>query len=173
MLYSISVMNLESSLAITNFFIILFFLSARGQQFIVGIVLNQQDYFLGHTMRYYSDILSFSLLSSLFLRSLPDLRSGIYLSYENWRRSNPKRTPLLSMINDAITSFSSKFIDPNVLIIFRFVSILHGRPCSIRVMVLGDTSVFFANSTLLIIRDSLISFRGFLLISLTLGRFGF
>ncbi len=50
MLYFIPSMNHESSLAITTSFIILFFLSARGQQFIVGIVLNQQDYFLGHTM---------------------------------------------------------------------------------------------------------------------------
>ena len=169
MLYSISAMNHESSIAITTSFIILFLLSARGQQFIVGIVFNQQDYFLEHTMLYYSDIRGFSLLSSPFLRSLADLRSGICLSYENWRRSNSKRSPPLSLINDAITSFSSKFIDPKVLIIFRFVSILHARPCSIRVMVLGDRSVFLASSTLLIIRDSLISFREFLLISLTLG----
>ena len=174
MLYFISAINHESSIAITTSFItFVFFECTSGQQFIVRIVFNQQDYFLGHTMLYYFDILGFNFLSSPFLRSLADLRSGICLSYENWRRSNPKCSFPLALINEAITSFSSEFIDPKVLIIFRFVSILHGRPCSIRVMVLGDRSVFLASSTLLIIRDSLISFREFLLISLTLERFGF
>ena len=75
MLYSISAMNHESSIAITTSFRILFFLSALSQQSIVGIVFNQQDYFLGHTMLYYSDILGFSLLSIPFLRSIPSLKS--------------------------------------------------------------------------------------------------
>jgi len=36
---------------------------------------SRQDYFLGHTMLYYSDILGFSLLSIPFLRSIPSLKS--------------------------------------------------------------------------------------------------
>jgi len=45
--------------------------------------------------------------------------------------------------------------------IFRFVSILHGFPCSIRVRVSTDNFAFLASSALLIIRDSLISFTEF------------
>jgi len=44
----------------------------------------------------YFDILGFNLLSFPLLRSLPDLRSGIYEVYENCRLSIPKRRPPLS-----------------------------------------------------------------------------
>ena len=45
---------------------------------------------------YYFDILGFNLLSDPLLRSLPDLRSGIYEVYENCRLSIPMRRPPLS-----------------------------------------------------------------------------
>jgi hypothetical protein len=48
------------------------------------------DYF------HYFDSLGFNLLSFPLLRSLPDLRSGIYEVYENCRLSIPKRRPPLS-----------------------------------------------------------------------------
>jgi hypothetical protein len=62
------------------------------------------------------------------------------------------------------TFFLSEILYPNARIILRFVSILQGMPCSIRVMVIGDMLAFLASSALLIIRDSLISFNKFLLI---------
>ena len=43
-------------------------------------------------------ILGFSLLSFPLLLSLPDLRSGICWSYENWRLSMPERLPSLLSI---------------------------------------------------------------------------
>ena len=45
---------------------------------------------------YCFDVLGFSLLSSPFLLSFPDLLSGLCELYENWRRSIPKRLPPLS-----------------------------------------------------------------------------
>ena len=46
----------------------------------------------------YFDVFRFSLLSSLLLLSLPDLRSGICASYETWRLSIPERLHSLSTI---------------------------------------------------------------------------
>ena len=56
-------------------------------------------------------------------------------------------------------------VEAKAKITFRFVSILHCLPCSIRVIVIGDILAFLASSVLLIMRDSLISFRGFLIIA--------
>ena len=39
----------------------------------------------------YQGLLDFDLLSRPLLLSLPDLRSGIYVSYENLRLSTPER----------------------------------------------------------------------------------
>jgi hypothetical protein len=52
--------------------------------------------------------------------------------------------------------------------IFRFVSILHGLPCSIRVRVYTDKFAILASSALLIKKDSLISLKEFVLIFLVL-----
>jgi len=58
----------------------------------------------------------------------------------------------------------SEIFNPKAKTIFRFVSILHGSPRSIRVMVRGEMLAFLESSALLIIRDSLISFKLFLFI---------
>ena len=52
--------------------------------------------------------------------------------------------------------------------IFRFVFILLGFPCSIRVRVIDDIFAFLASSVLLIIKDSLISLKWFVFIFLVL-----
>ena len=68
-----------------------------------------------------------------------------------------------AMFSPKILSLSDIF-NPRPKTIFRFVSILHGSPRSIRVMVRGEMLASLESSALLIIRDSLISFRLFLLI---------
>jgi len=68
------------------------------------------------------------------------------------------------MFSPKILSLSEIF-NPKAKTIFRFVSTLHGLPRSIRVMVRGEMLAFLESSALLIIRDSLTSFRLFLLIS--------
>ena len=55
---------------------------------------------------------------------------------------------------------------PKAKTIFRFVSNLHDIPFSIRVIVRGETLALLESSALLIIKDSLIFLRLFLLISL-------
>jgi len=56
--------------------------------------------------------------------------------------------------------------NPKAKRIFRFVSILQGLPCSILVMVSDDIFDFLASSVLLIMKDSLNSFKEFVLIFL-------
>jgi len=62
-------------------------------------------------------------------------------------------------------SLSDNF-KPNPKRIFRFVSILHGLPCSIREMVRSEMLAFLESSDLLIKRLSLISFKEFFFIFL-------
>ena len=66
------------------------------------------------------------------------------------------------------TLFLSDNFKPNAKRIFRFVSILHGLPCSIRVRVSTDRFAILASSALLIKKDSLISFKEFVFIFLRL-----
>ena len=84
----------------------------------------------------------------------------------------PERLSLPSLTDTTMFSPKilslSEILNPKAKTIFRFVSILHGSPRSIRVMVRGETLASLESSALLIIRDSLISFRLFLLISLIL-----
>jgi hypothetical protein len=90
------------------------------------------------------------------------------MAYENSRRSIPERLFLLSLTDTRLFSLKilslSEIFIPKAKTIFRFVSILHGSPRSIRVMVRGEMLASLESSALLIIRDSLISFRLFLLI---------
>ena len=65
--------------------------------------------------------------------------------------------------------FLSDNFKPKAKTIFRFVSILHGLPRSIRVMVRGEMSAFLESSALLINKDSLISLKEFFSIFLTIG----
>ena len=60
--------------------------------------------------------------------------------------------------------FFSEIFNPKAKRIFRFVFILLGFPCSIRVRVIDDMFAFLASSVLLIMKDSLISFKEFVLI---------
>jgi hypothetical protein len=62
--------------------------------------------------------------------------------------------------------FLSVTFNPKAKTIFRFVSGLHDIPFSIRVMVRGEIWALLESSALLIIKDSLISLRLFLHISL-------
>lgn len=48
------------------------------------------------SLTFWRDVLEFRRLSFSFLRSSPNLRSGLCEWYENWRRSIPKRLPILS-----------------------------------------------------------------------------
>ena len=90
------------------------------------------------------------------------------MAYENSRRSIPERLSLPSLTDTRLFSLKilplSEIFSPKAKTIFRFVSILHGSPRSIRVMVRGETLASLDSSALLIIRDSLISFKLFLLI---------
>ena len=60
--------------------------------------------------------------------------------------------------------FLSDIFNPKAKTIFRFVSDLHDIPFSIRVMVRGEILALLESSALLIINDSLIFLRLFLLI---------
>jgi hypothetical protein len=60
--------------------------------------------------------------------------------------------------------FLSETFNPKAKRIFRFVSTLQGLPCSILVRVSDDIFDFLASSALLIMKDSLISFKEFVLI---------
>jgi hypothetical protein len=60
--------------------------------------------------------------------------------------------------------FLSVIFNPKAKTIFRFVSDLHDIPFSIRVMVRGEILALLESSALLIIKDSLIFLRLFLLI---------
>ena len=60
--------------------------------------------------------------------------------------------------------FLSEIFTPKAKRIFRFVPILQGLPSSIRERVRVEMFDFLANSALLIIKDSLISFNEFALI---------
>jgi hypothetical protein len=60
--------------------------------------------------------------------------------------------------------FLSETFNPKAKRIFRFVSTLQGLPCSILVRVSDDIFDFLESSVLLIMKDSLISFKEFVLI---------
>ena len=73
-------------------------------------------------------------------------------------------------ISSPNTLFLSEIFNPKAKRIFRLVSILHGIPFSIRLMVTGDMLAFLESSALLIRRDSLIFFKEFFLIFWTLRK---
>jgi len=60
--------------------------------------------------------------------------------------------------------FLSDIFNPKAKSILRFVSTRQGLPCSIRVRVSDDIFDFLASSVLLIMKDSLISLKEFVLI---------
>jgi hypothetical protein len=58
--------------------------------------------------------------------------------------------------NDSGPLFYSEIFNHNAKKIFRFVSILLGFPCSIRIRVIDEMFAFLSSSVLLIMKDSLI-----------------
>ena len=78
---------------------------------------------------YYFGFLGFSLLSNPFLLCLPDLLSGIYPLYENWRRSIPERFSILFLVCVLIswpnTFFIFDMLNPWAKIIFLFYNLFN------------------------------------------------
>jgi len=91
----------------------------------------------------YFDILGFNLLSFPLLRSLPDLRSGIYEVYENCRLSIPKRRLPLSdsvLVMAKIACYLKNFFRPNTA--------MASKPESKRSMVAGSGTGSLVTNTL-------------------------